>query len=108
MDVFLVVRSCFCLRLCFCGFVVVFVCVYVYFCVYCCVYLYLFVEGNFIKNFRQYRQLKSTVNESSQQKEDALMRKLKEIKYIRAKYGGKEFLLIDPNCGIYYGLKKKC
>ena len=89
-------------------FVCEFVCVYVYFCVLCCVCVYLFVEGNFIKNCRQYRQLKSRVKELSKQKKNILMRKLKSIKYIRAKYGGKEFLLIDPNCGIYYGLKKKC
>ena len=43
------------------------------------------VEGSLNRNFRQYGQLKGRVEQSSQQKEDAIARKSEERRYIRAK-----------------------
>ena len=43
------------------------------------------IEGSLNRNFRQYGQLKSRAEQSSQEKEDAIARKSEERKYIRAK-----------------------
>ena len=43
------------------------------------------VEGSLNRNFRQYGQLKSRAEQSSQQKEDAIARKSEERRYIRVR-----------------------